>query len=100
MIMDADSKKRVADILVIITDGQQNGGRPFYEAVAEYRKRFNPKLRLFVVDIGSYSNSGGLVHDSDLNYVIVGLAPRTLEFISLAAEGFSSMVSAIEKGAV
>jgi 60 kDa SS-A/Ro ribonucleoprotein len=88
------------DILVLLTDEQQNTGGSFYKHIEKYRRSKNSKLKLFIVDVGSYASSGGLAPEGGLNYYIVGMSPRILDFISLAAEGFDSMVDAIEKGAL
>lgn len=96
MIKDYHESGTIADTLILITDGAQNNGRPFYEAVTEYRKTCNGNLKLFLVDVGSYSEDGKSIPESKLNWTLVGWSPKVLDFMLLAMEGYDSMMKYIE----
>jgi 60 kDa SS-A/Ro ribonucleoprotein len=90
------SGKRV-DNIVLITDGQQNRGRPFYEVLSDYRRMVNPNAKCFIVDISGYLT--GLVPVNDpQSYYIYGWNNDVLSYISLMASGeVKSMVDDIDK---
>lgn len=95
MIADYRQSGKVADTLILITDDEQNNGRPFYDAVKEYRDIANKNLKLFLVDIGSYTSSGKSIPESKNNWTLVGWSPKVLDFMLLAIEGYGSMVEYI-----
>ncbi len=77
-----------ADNLVVITDGQQNQGRPFADALAEYRQRINGNVKVFTIDISPYRNA--LTAPANKNeWAIYGWSDTVLKFIPMAAQGWS-----------
>ena len=89
-------ERRKLDNLIYITDEQQNTGMPLIDYVDEYRRRVNPKLKLFVVDVGPYHNA--ISPPDELTWYTYGWSDQALSFISMAAQGWGSQVDAISKG--
>ena len=83
------------DNIVLITDGQQNEGQPFSNVFAQYKRKVNRGVRLFIVDVAGYG--GSLVVGGDNVYQIFGWSDQVLRFISLAAQGWGNISSAIRK---
>lgn len=88
--------KEKFDNIVLITDGQENHGQSVYQVLADYQKRVNDKVKLFVIDVSPYGNKS---FDSIAKniYCIHGWSDKMLNFISLASKGFDSVVNMIEK---
>jgi 60 kDa SS-A/Ro ribonucleoprotein len=53
-IENATNSKRKLDLMVLITDEQQNAGTPLTRAWAEYRKKVNPEAELWVINASNY----------------------------------------------
>lgn len=86
---------RKVDNLIYITDEQQNTGTPLIDYVDVYRRKVNPNLNLFIVDVGPYRNA--LTDKDPRTWYIYGWSDQALSFISMAAQGFGSMVAAISQ---
>lgn len=87
------------DNIIMFTDQQENSGSGFYNVLAQYRRKVNPNVKVFIVDISPY-NRGGLVDPNDQGtYYIYGWSDQVLQFISMASKGWKSMTEAIRKGA-
>lgn len=84
--------------IVLITDGQQNEGRPFADVFNEYRQKVSPNVRLFIVDVSPYGTS--LMKTEKNVYHIFGWSDQVLQFISLATQGWSKVSDAIKEGVV
>jgi 60 kDa SS-A/Ro ribonucleoprotein len=85
------------DNIVVITDEQQNSGRPLVDILDEYRQRVNRKVRLFIVDVAPYGTA--LVPASDTNtYYCFGWSEAVLRYMALASKGWGSLVDAIRAG--
>jgi 60 kDa SS-A/Ro ribonucleoprotein len=82
-----------ADNLIILTDGEQNAGRSFSDALAEYLHKVNRKVRLFVIDVSPY-NKAMVPINAPGCYYIYGWSDQVLQYISLTAAQ-DSMVKAI-----
>jgi 60 kDa SS-A/Ro ribonucleoprotein len=87
----------IVDNVVLITDEQQNRGMPFFDAVAEYRRRVNARVKVFIVDVAPYRNALTPPEDARSWYVY-GWSDQALAFISMASRGFGTMVDAIRNG--
>ena len=80
----------------MITDEQQNSGNLFYRSILNYRGSINKNSKVFVIDISPYSN-GSLPTDMKNAYYIHGWSDQVLKFISMASNGWTSMVDYITK---
>lgn len=70
---------------------------PFYQELVNYRKKYNPNTKAFVIDLTPYRS--GMVPPSDpLSYYIYGWSDQVLQYISFATNGYGSMVAAIREG--
>lgn len=82
------------DNIIIITDEQQNTGGQFYTTLREYRRKINPNVKAFIIDVSPYGSS--MVPKNDRNtYCIFGWSESVLEFISHASHGWNSIVEYI-----
>lgn len=87
--------RRKVDQIVIITDEQQNSGSPFYEALQKYRRKVNPDVKAFIIDIAPYRSA--MVPPQDRNtFYIYGWSDTVLSYIAQTAKGYGSMVEQIE----
>lgn len=84
-------KKYKVDNIIMITDEQQNSGNLFYRSILNYRSLINRNSKVFVVDISPYSG-GSLPSDMKNAYYIHGWSDQVLKFISMASNGWTSMV--------
>lgn len=88
------AERRAVDQIVIITDEQQNGGSPFYEALRKYRAKVNPNAKAFVIDIAPYRSA--MVPPQDLNtFYVYGWSDTVLSYIAQTAKGYGSMVERV-----
>lgn len=86
------------DNIILITDEQQNSGRPMYGVFDDYLRNVNPKTKLFIVDVAP--NSHGSVDPKIKNVeYIYGWSDKVLDFIALNSQGWGNMADAIEAGA-
>jgi 60 kDa SS-A/Ro ribonucleoprotein len=82
------------DNIILITDEQQNTGRPFYDVLSEYRRRVQPKVKTFIVDVSPYHTPLAEPNDPSCMW-IYGWSDQVLNMISLSSQGWGSMVEAI-----
>lgn len=92
------SSKERCDNLIVITDGQQNQGRPFAQSLAEYRSRVNREARCFVMDVSPYRNAI-TASDPTVTYVY-GWSDRALDFIAMASQGWGTVVDHIRNSSL
>ncbi|MEO2202362.1 TROVE domain-containing protein [Paenibacillus pabuli] len=83
------SMDKKVDNIIIITDEQQNTGRPFYKEFLRYRNNLNRGTKAFIIDVSPYQNA--VTPKEDGVYYIYGWSDKVLNFISMASEGFDSM---------
>lgn len=89
------AERRKVDQIVIITDEQQNGGSPFYEALTRYRAKVNPNVKAFIIDIAPYRSA--MVPPQDRNtFYVYGWSDTVLSYIAQTSKGYGSMVEQIE----
>lgn len=84
------------DNLVVITDGQQNRGRPFTEAYFDYLSKVNRKVKLFIIDVSPHKHAMAPLADAG-TFFLYGWSDQMLNFISLAAKGWGGLVEEVEK---
>lgn len=85
------------DNIIMITDEQQNLGSPVYRELKSYKKKVNPNVNTFVIDISSYQ--GVTIPETAKNvWYIYGWSDQVLQFISSSLQGYGSMVDAIRSG--
>ncbi|OKP92785.1 TROVE domain-containing protein [Paenibacillus sp. P32E] len=78
------------DQVIIITDEQQNSGSPFYQQLKLYRKKVNPDVKAFIVDIAPYRHA--MVPEQDeQTYYVYGWSDTVLSYIAQSVQGYSSM---------
>lgn len=90
--------KKAVDQMIIITDGEQNAGRPFVDALEDYRQRVNKNVKVFIMDVSPYRNQ--IVPSDAKNRYIFGWNDQTMQFISMSAKGWGSQVQLIKQGIV
>lgn len=83
-----------ADNLILITDEQQNAGAPFYGVLGEYRRKVNPEVRVYIIDVSPYRNALTPTNDARTWYVY-GWSEQVLNFIALSTRGWKTMAEAI-----
>jgi 60 kDa SS-A/Ro ribonucleoprotein len=89
-------KKEKVDNIILITDEQQNTGKPFYQELAQYRRDINPNVRCFIIDLAPYN--GHMVPPTDnKTFYIFGWSDQVLKYISQSIEGYGNMVGAVMK---
>jgi 60 kDa SS-A/Ro ribonucleoprotein len=82
------------DQIIIITDEQQNSGSPFYQQLKLYRKRLNPDVKAFVVDIAPYRHA--MVPEQDeQTYYVYGWSDTVLSYIARSVQGYGSMTERV-----
>jgi 60 kDa SS-A/Ro ribonucleoprotein len=91
----AQMNKKV-DNIVMITDEQQNTGRPFYGELLKYKANINKDVKAFIIDISPYREA--MTPKEKNVFYIYGWSDKVLNFISMASEGFGSMTEVIDKG--
>jgi 60 kDa SS-A/Ro ribonucleoprotein len=87
-------KKEKYDNIIMLTDEQQNSGRPFCDRLAAYQRVY-PDVKTFIIDISPYTQSRSLPIDMKNVYYIFGWSPKVLEFISMTTKGWSTMTEMI-----
>lgn len=92
-----DSRGKV-DNLILITDEQQNAGNPFMNGIAEYRRRRNDKLKVFVLNVAPYTKNSLLDTSHPGNFYVYGMTEAALNFIAYASRGWGKFVEHVEKG--
>lgn len=90
--------KEKVDNILIITDEQQNTGSPFFDVLVEYRKKVNPNVKAYILDVSPYHNA--MTPDDKNIWYIYGWSDQALSFISMASQGWGSQVQAIKAGKV
>lgn len=89
------AEREKVDQIVIITDEQQNSGSPFYHALQAYRRKVNPDVKAFIIDIAPYRHAMVPPNERDTFYVY-GWSDTVLSYIAQAAKGYNAMVERIE----
>lgn len=89
------SHKLFVDNIIVITDEQQNTGKPFYRELAEYRRKVNPNTRAFIIDVACYRSAVTPPSDQ-LSWYIYGWSDQVLRYIPMVISGFSGMVDAVK----
>jgi 60 kDa SS-A/Ro ribonucleoprotein len=90
--------REVVDNLAYVTDEQQNVGSPLLERLDTYRRRVNPRVKVFVVNVAPYA--GGVAPPREPEtWFAYGWSDATVAFVSMAARGFGSMVELVDRGA-
>lgn len=89
--------KRIVDNFVLITDEQQNAGNPFMNLVAQYRRKINPALKVFVLNVAPYTKSSLLDTKDPNNYYVYGMTESALTFIAHAAKGWGKFVEHVSQ---
>lgn len=80
--------------IIMITDEQQNTGSPFYDGLAEYRRKVNPAVRAFIIDVSPYRSA--MVPPSDpLTWYIYGWSDQVLQYIPTVIQGFGGLVERV-----
>ncbi len=86
----------VVDNVVLITDEQQNLGCPFVDVLGEYRRKVNPSVRVFILDVAPYRNA--LTGHDQNSWYVYGWSDQALSFISMVSRGFAGIVEAVRNG--
>ncbi|MNO33503.1 hypothetical protein D3C76_235130 [compost metagenome] len=82
------------DQIIIITDEQQNSGSPFYQQLKLYRKKVNPDVKAFVIDIAPYRHA--MVPEQDeQTYYVYGWSDTVLSYIAQSVQGYGSMTKQV-----
>lgn len=89
--------RKSVDNLIIITDGEQNSGRPFMDVLADYKRIVNKNVRTFIVDVSPYGHAITATQERN-TYYIYGWNDQVLNYINLASKGFGGIVDAIKNG--
>jgi len=91
-------EKDKVDVVLLITDEQQNTGSPFVDVLDKYKASVNPKVKTFILDVNAYRSA--LTPDGKDKgvYFMYGWSPSALSFISLASKGWGTMVEAVKRG--
>lgn len=91
------ARGQYADNIIIITDGQQNAGRPFNAVLSEYRNRINRNAKCIIVDISQYGNALAPAKDGK-TYTIFGWSDHVPRLIAKIVGGDEkNMVSEVNK---
>ena len=90
------AERERVDNIVLITDEQQNTGMPFIDALDRYRKKVNPGVRTFVIDVAPYREA--LTPADPLTFFVYGWSEQALSFVSLASRGWGSLVESVRGG--
>jgi 60 kDa SS-A/Ro ribonucleoprotein len=85
----------VVDNIIIITDEQQNSGKPVVQRFREYRRDVNPNARLFVIDLAPYNNRVANQDETGVTF-IYGWNDTVLDILQYAIEGTGSHVDQIK----
>ncbi len=96
-VQDLLSKKDQVDNLVVITDGEQNGGRDFMDAENEYRRKVSQNVKTFVIDISPNNRAIAPVNKKGI-YFVQGMNQNALTFMGMAAQGFDTTAHALKAG--
>jgi len=92
-ILRVDNEK--VDNVVLLTDGEQNMGRPFAQALQEYRVALSRKAKVFVIDVSPHGHA--LMAPDDKNvYCVSGWSDQILNFIALASQGWTSLADHVK----
>ncbi|WP_338835841.1 TROVE domain-containing protein [Neomoorella thermoacetica] len=92
-------RKVFVDNVILITDEQQNAGDPFYKVLAEYRRKVNGRVKVFVIDVAPYRSA--LVSPADpLTFYVYGWSDTVLHYISFAVQGYGGMLDIVNKTAI
>lgn len=94
-LMEAPHK---VDNLIIITDEQQNRGTPLMDVIADYRRKRNDKLKVFILNVAPYTANASLDTSHPLNYYVYGMTEASLNFIAYASRGWGKFVDQIKQG--
>lgn len=89
-------QKQVVDNIIVITDHEQNHGEHFYDALALYRRRFNPKAKLFMLDLSSQKSRIAPATDPN-NWMIYGWSDQVFRIIGAVTNGMDGQVELVEK---
>jgi 60 kDa SS-A/Ro ribonucleoprotein len=84
------------DQIVLISDEQQNLGAPFLDVLDEYRRKVNPAVKTFIIDVAPYRS--GVVPVEPNTFYVYGWSDQALGFVAMAAAGFGGMVEAVRAG--
>lgn len=88
------------DNIIVITDGEQNAGIPYFEALYEYRRMVNPNARCFFIDVSGYLTAQ-VPENDELTHYIYGWSNEVLNYISMIASGkIQSMVEDIDRSEI
>lgn len=88
------------DVLVVITDEQQNEGDPFLQRLVEYKNKVNRDVKTFIINVSPYIRASVAPPEMENVYYIYGWSDRVLDIISLMSNGLGSVVEAIRRGEV
>lgn len=83
------------DNIVIITDEQQNSGKPVIKKFREYRKTVNKDAKLFIIDISPYSSRIANDREPGVTF-IYGWSDSVLDVLQYSIEGNSKHVDIID----
>lgn len=96
-----DEKEKV-DVVLMITDEQQNFGTAFCNVMEEYREKVSKNARCFILNVAPYSGSlsGQMApHDpKGLTHWVYGWSDQALQYIGFASQGWGSFVDAVKSG--
>lgn len=87
------------DNIILITDEQQNSGSEFYHVLQDYRRKFNPNTKAFIVDVSPY-RTGMVPSDDDKTFYVYGWSDTVLNYIALGSRGFADMAASIRNMAI
>lgn len=88
------------DVLVVITDEQQNEGAPFLQRLVEYKNKVNRDVKTFIINVSPYIRASVAPPEMENVYYIYGWSDRVLDIISLMSKGLGSVVEAIRRGEI
>src|SRR5262249_35042905 len=78
-------ERYVADNVLLITDEQQNAGMPFLDVLDAYRRKVNPAVRTFILDVAPYRSA--LTPPCARTFYLYGWSDQALSFVSMASRG-------------
>jgi 60 kDa SS-A/Ro ribonucleoprotein len=89
-------ERKKVDNIVMITDGEQNVGRPFADALADYLAKVSRKVKVFVIDVSPHRHAMLPTGDPS-TYFLYGWSDQMLSFISLVAKGWDSLAKSVDQ---
>lgn len=92
------SDKDRVDNIILVTDEQQNSGRPFFDELNQYRQSVNSKVNTFIVDVAPYRNA--LTNEDPRIHYMYGWSDKVIDYISLTSQGWGSIADAIREDGV